>query len=205
MDSKLRPWIDPPLNRLAVAAVKHGISADMVTLAGFMFGLCAFAALAFEAYGGALFFIIFSRLADGLDGPVARHSDKGPGDRGAFFDILCDFVFYAGIVFFFALGRPEAALPAAFLIFSFIGTATSFLAYGIIATRRGLNHERQGKKSFYYAAGLCEGTETIIFLVLICLIPGHFPALAVSFAVLCWITTAGRALQAANEFSDGNG
>jgi hypothetical protein len=36
-------------------------------------------------------------------------------DRGGYLDIVLDFIFYAGVPFFFAVGRPEAALPAAFL------------------------------------------------------------------------------------------
>lgn len=199
LDSQLRKLIDPGLNAAGAALVRQGVHADRLTLAGFGFGLCAFAALAFEAYGAALLFILLSRLADGLDGPVARHSQRGATDRGAFFDILSDFIFYAGIVFFFAVGRPETSLAAAFLIFSYIGTATSFLAYSILATKNSLNHERQGKKSFFYTAGLCEGTETIIFMALICLLPDYFSALAVTFGALCWVTTAGRAIYAAHE------
>ncbi len=198
LDSKLRPLIDSPLNAFAGVMAARGINANIITLAGFAFSLCAFAALAIQEYGGALFFIVLSRLADGLDGSVARASEKGATDRGAYFDILSDFIFYAGAVFFFAVGRPETALPAAFLIFSFIGTATSFLAYAIIAAKRGLEHRTE--KSFHYAAGLCEGAETIAFLVLICLFPDWFAKLALAFGLLCWITAAGRALRAAKEF-----
>lgn len=201
LDSKLRPLIDPPLNLVADIIAATGITADIITLAGFLCSLCSFAALALQAYGVALCFIILSRLMDGLDGAVARASAQGPSDRGAFFDILTDFIFYGGTVFFFAVGRPDAALAAAFLIFSFIGSGVSFLAYSIMTAKRGLNHDRQGQKSFYYVAGLCEGSETIIFLVLFCLLPDHFAALSILFGILCWITAAGRALLAAKNFS----
>ena len=64
--------------------------------------------------------------ADGLDGAVARH--VGVTDLGGYLDIVLDFLIYSGIVFGFAVGRPDQALPAAFLIFSFVGTGTAFLA-----------------------------------------------------------------------------
>ena len=58
--------------------------------------------------------IVVSRLADGVDGALARLTR--PTDRGAFLDITLDFLFYAGVPFFFAVGRPGAALPAAFVV-----------------------------------------------------------------------------------------
>ena len=200
LDSRLRPLIDPPLNRAGAAMVRCGIGANTVTLIGFLFACGAFTALGLQLYPAALGFILLSRIADGLDGAVARHSPKGPSDLGAFFDIVSDFIFYGGIVFFFALGRPQEALAAAFLLFSFMGTASSFLTANIIAEKRGLSHEKQGRKSFYYAAGLCEGSETIFFFILFCLFPAHFGTLALIFGALCWVTTAGRIAQSVKLF-----
>ena len=198
LDSYLRPLIDPPLNVIARTLVKTGITANMLTAIGFSLSLCAFAALAFQAYAIAILFIVLSRLMDGLDGPVARQSQAT--DLGGYLDIVSDFIFYSGAVFFFAVGRPETALAAAFLIFSFMGTASSFLAYAIVAAKRGINHERQGKKSFFYAAGIAEGTESIFVLILICLIPSYFSWIACIFGGLCWMTTAGRARLAIRDF-----
>lgn len=136
---------------------------------------------------------------DGLDGPVARQTQAT--DLGGFYDIVSDFIFYSGTVFFFALGRPDVALSAAFLIFSFMGTSSSFLAYAIFAMKRGMGHSRQGRKSFFYAAGIAEGTESIAVLVLICLLPEYFTPIALIYGGLCWITTFGRVLQAGKDFA----
>lgn len=200
-DSKIRPYIDPPLNAAADALARTKLTANHITLTGFGFSLCAFAALAFTHYGAALCFILASRLMDGLDGALARirHNES---DLGAFLDTVSDFIFYGGFVFFFAVGKPETALAAAFLIFSFMGTASSFLAYAIIAAKRGDNHNRQGKKSFYYLSGITEGSETIIFFVLMCLFPGAFVPLAILFGFLCWLTTMSRIGQAVNDFKN---
>ncbi|PJB72128.1 MAG: CDP-alcohol phosphatidyltransferase [Alphaproteobacteria bacterium CG_4_9_14_3_um_filter_47_13] len=201
LDSKLRFYIDPPLQALADILVSWRIQADLVTLAGVFFSLCAFGFLALEAYNPALLMIVLSRFMDGLDGAVARRSSKGASDLGGFYDIVSDFIFYSGIIFFFAVGRPETALPAAFLLFSIMGSASSFLAYAILAAKREIIHEKQGQKSFYYVAGLCEGSETILFLVLMCLFPDFFIVLALVFSGLCWLTTGGRILLAAKNFS----
>ena len=198
LDSYIRPMIDPPLNAAAVRLARTGMTANTLTAVGFGFSLCAFAALAFQACGFAILFIVISRLMDGLDGPLARQSQAT--DLGGDFDIVSDFIFYSGVVFFFAVGRPEAALPAAFLIFSFMGTASSFLAYAIVAAKRGLNHEKQGRKSFFYLKGITEGTETIALLIFICIFPNMFAWASYIFGGLCWLTTLGRTVQAAKDF-----
>ncbi|MDH3661272.1 MAG: CDP-alcohol phosphatidyltransferase family protein [Alphaproteobacteria bacterium] len=191
LDARMRPLIDPPLSRLAAAAVRAGCSADGVTLAGFAVGLLAIPAIAFEAYGLGLVLILLNRLADGLDGAIARLTEAT--DRGGFLDIALDFIFYSSIPFAFALADPTAnAVASAFLIFSFIGTGCSFLAYAIMADRRGLSTDIRGQKSLYYLGGLTEGTETIGLFVLACLLPTWFPTLAWIFGALCWITTATR-------------
>lgn len=200
LDAALRRLIDPPLDTAGRALAGRGVSADAVTVAGFLIGLAAFPALAIQAYPWALAALVANRLADGLDGAVARAT--APSDLGGYLDIVCDFIFYAGFVCFFAIGRPDHALMAAILIFSFIGTASTFLAYAIIAAKRGVTTSLRGRKSLYYLGGLAEGTETIAVLALICLLPDRFALIAGVFAAMCWVTTATRIAAAVIDFRD---
>ena len=155
----------------------------------------AMAAIAHHAYVLAIGLILLNRLFDGLDGALARQ--RGLTDLGGFLDILLDFIFYAGVPFAFALADATAnALPAAFLIFSFIGTGCSFLAFAIMAAKRGITTELRGKKSLYYLGGLTEGSETIGAFLLACLLPAHFPIIAWLFGALCWLTTTTRIIAA---------
>jgi hypothetical protein len=62
--------------------------------------------------------------------------------------------------------------------------------------------ERRGKKSFYYAAGFMEGTETILFFVAFCVFPQYFAILAWIFGTLCWCTTLLRIISATTQFRD---
>lgn len=191
LDARLRPWIDPPLERLATHLHRRGIGADAVTWAGFVLGLVAVGCIAGGEYGLGLAFFLKNRFLDGLDGAVARL--RGITDLGGYLDIVFDFLIYAGMAFAFAAADPDAnALAAAFLLFAFMGTGSSFLAFAIMAAKRGLETRARGVKSLYYLGGLTEGSETIIFFVLCCLWPGHFALLATVFAGLCWITTAAR-------------
>ncbi|MDW4549075.1 CDP-alcohol phosphatidyltransferase family protein [Defluviimonas sp. D31] len=191
IDRYLLPLQRAALVRPARALVRRGVGADQVTLAGFGLGLIAVGALAAGAYTLALFLIAMNRLADGLDGAVAR--EVGPTERGAFLDIALDFVFYALVPLGFALADPAAnALAAAALIAAFVGTGSSFLAFAAIAARRGLSAEAYPAKGIYYLGGLTEGAETIAVFAAMCLWPAAFPTLAWSFAALCAITTLSR-------------
>ena len=88
------------------------------------------------------------------------------------------------------------------LIFSFVGTGSSFLAFAIIAQKRGISTEIRGKKGFFYLGGLTEGSETIIFLLVVAFQPDLFVPLAWAFGCLCWITTITRVRYAIESFSD---
>lgn len=179
--------IDGPARRLAA----RGIGADQITLTGFLIGLAGVFALWAGLFWAALLCLALNRLADGLDGAVARLTM--PTDRGAFLDIALDFMVYGLFPLGFALHDPATnALPAAVLIVSFIGTGSSFLAFSVIAERRGITSEAYPTKGIYYLGGLTEGAETIAVFAAMCLWPTAFPALAYVFAALCAITTVTR-------------
>ena len=142
LDAKHRRVINPPLNRIGAQFAHWGIGADAVTIAGFGIDVAAWVALAVQAYAIALLLVLLNRLCNGLDGAVARHG--GVTDRGGYLDIVLDFIFYARVPFFFAIGRPEAALPpAAFLIFSFMGMASSFWPLRFSPPNGGLRPRRE--------------------------------------------------------------
>jgi len=185
--------IKRPLHSVARQLDKRNVNANQVTLGGFAVGILALPLLAVEWYSLALLAIALNRIADGLDGELARLNH--PSDSGAFLDIVLDFLFYAAIIAGFALARPDTnALPAALLLFGFMGTGSSFLAFAIQAERRGLTSMSYPSKGFYYLGGITEGTETIAFFVLMCLLPDAFVLLASLFFALCVITTATRVI-----------
>ncbi len=183
--------IRQPLTQGAKVLDKAGFNANQITVFGFVLGCAAFPALIFEQYGLALLFIALNRIADGLDGALARI--QGITDAGGFLDISLDFLFYSLIPFGFVLANPEQnAIAGAFLIFAFIGTGSSFLAFATMAGKRGIDNPVYQNKSLYYMSGLTEGTETIACFVLFCLLPHHFAVIAYVFGAACWFTTFTR-------------
>ena len=198
LDARLRPLIDPPLNRLGRALAGTGLSANAVTLAGMVLGLGAGAAIAFGQFGLGLALVIANRLLDGLDGAIARVTRLT--DWGGYFDIVADFVFYVAVPVGFALQSPANLLPGVLLIASFTLTGTSFLAFATIAAKRGLETSAHGRKSFFYNTGFAEGGETIAAFVAMSLLPAHFPQIAYAYAALCGATVVQRTLVARATF-----
>ena len=200
-DSRLRSLIDPPLNRLGERIARAGISANAITVAGFLIGMSALPFIAAGWFALAALLVAISRLADGLDGAVARATKKT--DFGGFLDIVLDFIFYGAVPLAFALHAPETnALPCAVLLLSFFANGTTFLAYATIAAKRAMETTAQGIKSLYYMVGLAEGAETIAFLIAICLFPEWFPVLAYIYATLCFASAAGRIALASQTLAD---
>ncbi|WP_374647008.1 CDP-alcohol phosphatidyltransferase family protein [Tabrizicola sp.] len=200
LDGLMRGVIEAPLNRGGRWLAARGASADQVTLIGLGLGLFA---AALVALGGAGLWVALplmaSRLADGLDGAVARA--RGKSDFGGYLDITCDFAFYAAIPLAFALRDPGAnGAAAAFLLATFYVNGATFLGFAILAARQGMETVSRGEKSLYFTAGLLEGTETILFFLLIVLFPALFVPAACTFGALCLVTAAARVLLAARTF-----
>jgi phosphatidylglycerophosphate synthase len=193
LDARLRPLIDPPLNRLGHSLAGTGLTANAVTLAGFAAGLAAAIAIATGHFLIGFVLIAVNRFADGLDGALARATRKT--DLGGYLDITLDFFFYSAIPLAFAIENPGAnALPAAALLASFYANGSAFLAFAIMAEKNSLSTEAQGSKSLYYIGGLAEGAETIALFLLMALLPAWFPVLAWGFAAVCFLSAGARLL-----------
>ena len=109
----------------------------------------------------------------------------------------CDIGFYAPC----RSASPSPALTMAVgggaARVAYVCTASSFLGRAVLAAQRGGPDDgARGPKSFFHAAGIVEGTETIVAFVLFCLFPAAFPWLAGIFAFLCFWTAAARILEA---------
>lgn len=190
LDRFVMPTLEPGLRTLARPLARCGVSADQVTVTGFLLGLVAVPLIVLQWYGAALVFVLLNRLADGLDGELARLGQ--PSDAGGFLDISLDFIFYQSIVFGFALASPEFRLWALVLMLSFVGTGVTFLAFAVMAERRDLTRVQFPNKSLHYLGGIAEGTETVAVFVAFCLWPQYFPWLAGGFALVCAFTTVMR-------------
>ena len=111
-DAKIRPLIDSSLNPIGHWLASLGLLLIM-SPSRVLAGLLAFIFIAFDLAIAGLCMIILNRVADGLDGAVARST--GQTDFGGYLDLVVDFIFYSAIPLAFAIANPDHAIAACFL------------------------------------------------------------------------------------------
>ncbi len=199
LDGVARRTIDPVLDDLGRRIAATGLSANGVTMLACLVGLLAAVSIAFGWLWLGLALILLSRLGDGLDGAVARHT--APTDLGGLLDIVLDFVFYGAIPLAFIVLDPAAnGLAGAVLLFAFYVNGASFLAFSLVAEKKRLTTTARGQKSIYFTTGLAEATETLIVFAAFCLFPAWFSVIAYVFAAMTAWTTLSRLVLAVRLF-----
>ena len=189
-DRHLQKLTQKPLSFFAKIFLKY-ISANQITIIGFIFGLMMCLFIYLELFFLAIFFLILNRICDGLDGVMARLTV--PTYLGAYLDIVLDFIFYSAFILIFGLLDTNNIIISCLLLFSYICTGTTFLAQAIIQPKLDLVQKDESididiPKSYYYSAGLIEGSETILFMILWLLFPNLYFFYGLTFTILCLIT-----------------
>lgn len=185
LDALLRRLLERPLER-AGRALAPRVSANALTVGGFVAGLVAAGLIAADLAPIAIVFLLLNRVADVLDGAVARV--RGPTALGGFLDAALDLIVYAALPFAFAVRRPESGLAAAFLLFGFVTMMTLELAFRYWA-RRSTTHP---------ATPLFGHGETFVVFAIACALPWAFPVLAYLYGVACFIAGGVRVANAVN-------
>src|SRR5215471_7515801 len=183
LDQAIRRIVQPSIDRLGAAAARLHISANIVTILGFGCGLGAAAAIADGRNDIGLGLFVLNRLADLVDGAIARK--RGSTPLGSFLDASLDFIVYAAIPFGFALAYPQNALAAAFLLFGLMVSTAPTLAF------------RAFSQTPIRGFSLCEHSETFIAFALMCLAPRWmFTLLAYLYGALCLVSGGARVIVA---------
>lgn len=208
MDSTVRRLVDGPLARLAAAADRPGVTPDRLTVAGLLVGLGSAVAAAAQLWWVALALWLLSRLADGLDGPLARRrkattTTSDPvrtSEAGGFLDITADFIVYGSTVVGVAIGVTEAYgapwWPFLLVLLTYYVNGTAFLAFSSAVERRRQRTGLEDERTFVFTRGLAEGTETIVAHALFVLLPAAMAGLAWAFAAVVAVTVLQRVVVA---------
>jgi phosphatidylglycerophosphate synthase len=189
-DRQIQNFTQKPLKYIAKLFLKF-ISPIQMTLIGFGFGILMCISIVIDQYLIGILFLFLNRLCDGLDGAMARLT--APTPLGGYLDIVLDFLVYGGFVLSFGITDQDNTFLSMILLFCYVGTGTTFLAKAAILP--SLSHQNQNNdipKSFHYAVGLVEGSETIVFMILCLLFPNLFVYLSSIFIALCLITIVFR-------------
>jgi phosphatidylglycerophosphate synthase len=187
LDARARRILSPGLDAVGGRLAAAGVPAIALTSAGWAAGVAACLAVVAHAWLWALALWLFTRVLDGLDGPVARR--HGPSDLGGFLDILADFSIYSGFIVAVAIAQPGSRLACLALLMAYYLSGTAFLALSSLLERRGTSLAADGR-SLRFVGGLAEGTETVVVYVLLCLLPDRA-------TLIVWLFTAAVAITAA--------
>lgn len=189
LDSSFRRHLEGPLAWAGRRLVAAGIAPTALTATGFVLGAGACWAIATERWTIALVLWLLNRVADGLDGAVARGGRAGPTDLGGFLDIMADFAVYGGVIVAVGYAVPEARVAALVTLLAYYLNGAAFLAWSSLAERRNLSKD---ERSLVFPAGLAEGSETIIAYVILLLFPQWARTILWIWAVVVGISVVQR-------------
>lgn len=177
-DARLRQWSAPALERTAALLDRPWITPDRLTGVNLVLGLASAGMAAAQWWWPALAAWLLCRLADGLDGPLARRrisNGTSPGaGQGGYWDICADFIVYGATVVGAGAGAAAAFdapwLPFLLVLFAYYVNGTAFLAFSSIAERTG--RQIEDGRSLSFLGGLTEGAETVAVHSLWLIFPG---------------------------------
>ncbi len=172
LDRRLRPHSESFLSRLATGPLL-AIAPLAFSSVGFLIGIFAAGAAAAQLWGLALVGWLINRFLDGLDGAVARSAGR-ESDRGGYLDMAADVVVYAAIPIGAAFGvdSKEVWIATTILVAGFYLNTVSWLYLSAIREKRGRGAASRGESTaISMPGGLIEGTETIVWFVVILALP----------------------------------
>lgn len=200
-DDRLRTLTLPVLDRAAARLDVRWITPNRLTGLNLVLGLASAGFAAAQLWLPALIGWLLCRLADGLDGPLARRRNarnpsavNGGLGAGGFLDISADFVVYGATVIGVAAGAAAGFdapwLPFLLVLFAYYINGSVFLAFSSLAEKHG--RQIDDGRSLSFLGGLTEGAETILVHSLWLIFPAAAWQIAVVWALLVGISAAGR-------------
>jgi phosphatidylglycerophosphate synthase len=180
IDSKYRGFFQPIFDVLSRVFIKLKISADSITVIGFIVGVGSGIAVGFGKFYLAILLLLISGLFDVIDGTVARMEGK-TSPFGAYMDLVFDRLVESSVVLGFLLFFPEHSFIYAFFLVSMLFNFTTFLLAGALFVN-------EGSKSIHYDSGWAERTETFITFVLMMMFQDFNHIILIVFTIIVIMT-----------------
>ncbi|MFB4354229.1 CDP-alcohol phosphatidyltransferase family protein [Microbacterium sp. LS_15] len=202
LDRAVRAALSRPLDVITAAIDRRGVTPDRITVAGLVIGVASAVAAALQLWWPALVLWLVSRVADGLDGTLARRrraaagpgADEGGSDAGGFLDITADFVVYGATVLGVAIGATSGFdapwWPFLAVLFAYYVNGTAFLAFSSIAERTGRTID--DGRSLSFLGRIAEGTETIAVHALWLILPFWSWQIAIGWCLFVAVSAVQR-------------
>lgn len=165
-----------------------------ITAVGLGFGLAAAGLAAAGWWAAAVAAWGINRLADGIDGEVARRQNRET-ELGAYLDLVADATVYGAVPLGVAAGvggQTAWAAAAALLAACYVNIVTLTVLSALLE-KRGSGAKATGESTkITMPTGLIEGAETIVLFSLLLVIPGWATQIMLVTAALVATTAAGR-------------
>ncbi len=193
LDTPLRPTKDRLLDPLARGPVRR-VPPAAISLGSLVLAVGAAVAAWQGAPAAAVALWLTSRIADGLDGAVARRNGVA-SDRGGLVDIVADTIGYAVIPIGIAAGIDDRTtwIVVAVLLATFYVNAVSWTYLAALLEKRGAGAAAAGAPtSTVMPRGLVEGTETIVFFAIALAWPAAAPVTLALMAIAVAATVVER-------------
>ncbi len=171
---------------------RMGASPNQVTIAACVLGVGAAWLLASGRGGLAITVWLASRVLDGLDGLLARETERGTA-FGGYLDITLDMAAYGAMVVGFAVVYPTLAIGWLAVLLGYILVTTSTLA---LSSLLEAHHARTGhtNRSIAFTPGFAEAGETSLVYVLLVLVPSATTLIVWGWVALLAATLVQRTL-----------
>ncbi|MEM9517070.1 MAG: CDP-alcohol phosphatidyltransferase family protein [Actinomycetota bacterium] len=194
IDAALRPTKDRLLQPLVRSAL--GVVHPLVfTAASLTLTLAAAVAAAIGQPLVAVLAWLLGRVADGLDGAVARARDRTT-DFGGLLDVVGDTIGYAAIPLGIAVGIDSRAVwvVVAVLLATFYINAISWTYLSALLEKR--SRDKSTPTSVVMPRGLIEGAETIVIFAIALALPATAIWVLGTMAALVAVTALERVIVA---------
>jgi phosphatidylglycerophosphate synthase len=169
---------------------RRGVSPNHVTGVAFVTGIGAAWLVAAGHPYGALAMWLASRVADGLDGAVARAAGATSA-LGGYLDITLDMAAYAAMVVGFSVAYPAFNTAWISILAGYVLVITTTLALSEAAALAG-RRVSATNRTFQFTPGLAEAGETTGMYTLWLLLPQYLEPLAWVWAVALLATGVQR-------------
>ena len=194
LDEPFRRRFATTLRPIVPGLARLGLTPNQMTVGAFVLAVIAAVLVATDRPAAALAVWIASRIGDGLDGLLARHTGRTSA-FGGYLDITLDMAGYAAMVIGFAVRHPELALAWSLILAGYVLAITTTLALSDAARASG-RRISETDRTFQFSAALAEAGETTIMYVLWLVLPQQLPWLVWIWVAMLAVTALQRTARA---------
>jgi len=193
-DESIRTHVEPLLSPLALRLGRCGLTPTAITAGTFAIAAGGAAAIAGGHPAAGLALWLLSRVGDGLDGALARASNRVTA-FGGYLDITLDMAAYCAMAVAFAALHPEPRLVWPAILTGYVLAITTTLALAAAADRAGRTVSTTNR-TFQFTRGLAEGGETTLVYVAWVVFPALVEPIAWTWCVILFVAAIQRSILA---------